>query len=135
MERKTVSSLWRTSAVILGLCAASLAWERHLTRQTLKNVFLYEHHITLVDAETGEIVRPVIHFPEISSSDDIMQQRHGVTTHQDGTTTLSGMACRPQTILFEHKVYQPEKLTLRQDSPYDKVLIRMKREGTSERPQ
>ena len=133
MERRTVSSMWRVTAVILGILAVSLAWERHVTRQAIKNVFHYNCRVTVVDADTGEILRPTIEHPSMSG-DDIIPQPSGTIAHEDGSVTLSGMAYRPRTFHLGTEGYQPETLTLRPDSPFhEDVRIKMKRQGGPER--
>lgn len=135
MEKKTVSSMWRVAAIILGMATASLAWELHQTRQAIKNAFHYHHHVTVVDADTGATLRPAIEHPTMSS-DDIISQPSGTMAHEDGSVTLMGMGYRPRTFQFGMEGYQPESLTIGRESTfYDDVRIKLKRQGAPERSQ
>lgn len=124
--------MWRVAAIILGITTASLAWDNHRTDEAIKRAFHYNNHVTVVDADTGETLRPMIKHPQVSSS-DIIQQPYGTVSHQDGSVTLMGMGYRPRTFHFALEGYQPQSLTIGPDSPFhDNVRIKLKRRDAPE---
>lgn len=124
--KKNVSRWWLYATVLLVFCVASLVWERHQTFKSLKNVFHYSYRVTFRDSKTGEILRPMIDFPPMSSS-DLFAQTSGTVAYEDGSMRIHGVAYTPRTYTFGLPGYKSEQLAIGPDSPFtDNVKIDLK---------
>lgn len=124
---KTIHKGWVYSTAILAWGVACLAWEKHQTEKALKNVFFYCYRVTLVDADSGEILRAGISGPVISST-DLFHQSQGTSSHSDGGVTISGVAYMPRKYKFTSTGYESESLTIRPGSPFtDEIQIKLTR--------
>lgn len=115
------------STAILALAVASLAWERHRTSKALKDVFFYSYRVTLVDADSGEILPAGIASPSTSST-DLFHQSQGTVSHPDGGFTISGVAYMPRKFQFTSTGYESKSLTIGPDSSFtDDLTIKLTR--------
>ena len=128
---KTVNKGWVYSTTILAWAVGSLSWEKHQTAKALKNVFSYCYRVTLVDADSGEVLPAGVAGP-LTSSADLFQQSQGTTAHSDGSVTISGVGYTPRKFTFTSGGYESESLTIGPDSPFtDEIQIRLnQRQGS-----
>jgi hypothetical protein len=115
MERKNVSSLWRVTAVLIGIFATSVAWKNYQIYRAKQNAFDYTCLVTVVDADTGKILPPKIAFPPSSASDLIGESTS--SSLAQGGMLLSGRAYVPQIFRVTSKGYDEETLTIQPGSP------------------
>lgn len=122
---KTVHKGWVYSTAILAWAVALLAWEKHQTAKALKNVFSYCYRVTLVDAESGEILPAGVAGP-MTSSADLFHQSQGTSGHGDGSVTISGVGYTPRKFTFTSGGYESESLTIGPDCPFtDEIQIKL----------
>jgi hypothetical protein len=106
-----VSRRWKYTAIVLGLIVASLAWNRYQTTKALRQVFCYEHRVSVIDGATGRVLRPEVLFPA-SSTSDLFLQFSRMQADVGGSVTISGVGYQPRVWEFKVAGYPTKKLTL-----------------------
>jgi hypothetical protein len=128
---KITHRYWFYLSVILSLIVTSLAWERHQTRQALRNIFHYNYQITVQDADTGEILNPTIEHPQVSPT-DLIAQSNGIAALPNNSVRIYGIAYKPRKYVFSHEGYKAAAFTIDSDSPSNNaIVIRLHKLSTS----